>query len=135
MIQTCRHRSLGSQNKPDTLPTDTFSTKAPESGNPTFGGYFITGTWIMSGEMRDYDRRSGAFRQLPIAQSVYDGGKDAWEMAIRFSAVDLSDGGIDGGEMGIYSLGLNWWATSWFIVGLNYRYVVLDRFGPADSSS
>ena len=37
--------------------------------------------------------------------------------------------------MDIYSLGLNWWLTRWAQVGVNYRYISLDRFGTEGDSS
>jgi phosphate-selective porin len=34
-----------------------------------------------------------------------------------------------GGELDIFSLGVNWWLTPVFNVNMNYRYTTLDRFG------
>ena len=66
---------------------------------------------------------------MPVARSVYQGGWGAWEAAFRYSTLDLTDGTIDGGEMDIWSLGLNWWLTPFFEVNMNYRHITLDRFG------
>ena len=79
--------------------------------------------FVTDGEMRDYDYRRGLFRQLPVARTAYQGGWGAVEAAVRFSSVDMSDGGIDGGESEVASLGLNWWLTPFFQVGVNYRYI------------
>ena len=42
---------------------------------------------------------------------------------------------VEGGEMDVYSLGLNWWLTQSSQFGLNYRVVGLDRYGEKGWSS
>ncbi|MBW1818949.1 MAG: hypothetical protein JRJ60_17560 [Deltaproteobacteria bacterium] len=79
--------------------------KSPSLGDPRFSGYHLTGSWIITGEMRAYNRRSGVLGPVPVSRSVYQGGVGAWEAAIRWSDLDLSDGEVDGGKMGILSLG------------------------------
>ncbi|NOR67912.1 MAG: hypothetical protein GQ528_11210 [Woeseiaceae bacterium] len=108
---------------------------APALGDPTFDGYHVTGSWILTGEMRAYRKRTGIFGPVPVAKSVNQGGWGAWEVAFRWSDLDLTDGQIDGGEMDILSLGLNWWLTPVFNVNMNYRYITLDRFGVEGNSS
>lgn len=102
---------------------------SPDLGNPVFDGYHVGASWILTGEMREYQRRNGTFGPVPVSRSVYQGGIGSWEVASRFSTLDLSDGLVDGGEMDIYSAGLNWWLTPTFGANLNYRHIVLDRFG------
>ena len=108
---------------------------APALSDPIFNGYHISGSWILSGEMHDYRRKSGIFHAIPVAKTVNQGGWGAWELGFRISSLDLTDGLVDGGEMDILSLGINWWLTPVFNVNLNYRYVTLDRFGVEGSSS
>jgi phosphate-selective porin OprO/OprP len=108
---------------------------APQSGNPFFSGYHLTGSWAVTGEMRGYRKRSGTFDPLPIARPVNQGGRGAVELAFRYSNTDLTDGAVDGGEMDIYSLGVNWWFTRSAHLGLNYRYINLDRSGTQGDSS
>ncbi len=108
---------------------------SPTLGDPRFSGYHVTASWSASGEMRSYNKRSGLLNRLPIAQSVYQGGRGAWEFGIRWSDLDLSDRSIDGGEMQILSLGVNWWLNDIFNVNLNYRHITLDRFGIEGTSS
>jgi phosphate-selective porin OprO/OprP len=103
--------------------------------NPNFDGYWIAGSWVLTGEMRPYNRKSGTFRNLPVARTVYQGGKGAWELSARWSTIDLSDGLVEGGEMDIASLGLTWWLTPIFSVGMNYRYIWNTRLGVEGTSS
>lgn len=72
---------------------------------------------------------------MPIARTVYQGGKGAGEVSARWSSIDLSDGLVEGGEMDIASLGANWWLTPIFSVGLNYRYIWNTRQGVEGTSS
>lgn len=97
-------------------------------GDPSFSGYHITASWIATGEMRPYNRRSGTLGRVPIAKPVNRGGAGAWELSARWSDIDLSDGAITGGEMQILSLGVNWWPASWGALSVNYRNIRLDRF-------
>ena len=108
---------------------------APQSGNPFLSGYHLTGSWAVTGEMRGYRKRSGTFDPLPVARPVNQGGWGAVELAFRYSRTDLTDGTVDGGEMDIYSLGVNWWLTRSASLGLNYRFINLDRFGTQGDSS
>ena len=108
---------------------------SPSYGDLDFSGYHITGSWILSGEMRGYNKKSGIMGQIPIARDVYHGGWGAWELGLRFSSLDLTDGLIDGGEMDIISLGLNWWLSPVFNVNLNYRFIDNDQGGINGQSS
>ena len=108
---------------------------SPQSGNPFFSGYHLTGSWAVTGEMRGYRKRSGTFDPLPVARPVNQGGWGTVELAFRYSNTDLTDGTVDGGEMDVYSLGVNWWFTRSAHLALNYRYINLDRFGTQGDSS
>jgi phosphate-selective porin OprO/OprP len=100
---------------------------AVDLGDPSFSGYHITASWIATGEMRPYNRRSGTLGRVPIAKPVDRGGFGAWELSARWSDIDLSDGAISGGEMQILSLGVNWWPAPWGSMSVNYRNIRLDR--------
>jgi phosphate-selective porin OprO/OprP len=100
----------------------------PALGNPSFDGYWLAAAWILTGEMRAYNPKSGTFGGVPVSRTVYQNGKGAWELSARWSTIDLDDGPVRGGEMDIASLGLTWWATPFLGVNANYRYIwnVLD---------
>jgi len=100
---------------------------SPTGGALDFSGYYITGSWILTGEMRDYLPKSGTFGPVPVSRSVYQNGIGAWELAARWSSIDLTDGPVNGGDMHIFSLGLNWWLSPIFMVNMNYRYITNDR--------
>jgi phosphate-selective porin OprO/OprP len=108
---------------------------SPKSGDPFFSGYSVTGAWAVTGEMRSYRKRSGLFNALPVSKSVNQGGWGALEAALRYSRLDLTEGTVDGGEMDIYSLGLNWWPIRRAQVSVDYRIISLDRDGIQGDSS
>jgi phosphate-selective porin OprO/OprP len=96
---------------------------APNLGNPTFSGYHIVGSWSVTGEMRPYKRRNGIFGALPVARDTDHGGHGALELALRWSDIDLTSGGINGGEMQVAKAAATWWATASFNVSMNYQWI------------
>ena len=102
---------------------------APASGSPDFRGYNVGATWVLTGEMRPYFKARGVFRAVPVAQDVYHGGKGAFELGVRYSCLDLTDGLIEGGEIDVATLGLNWWLTNKMMFGINLKRSWTDRFG------
>jgi len=119
------------------LASEYVSTRvdSPTYGDLNFSGYHITGSWIVSGEMRDYNRKNGIFRPVPVAKDVNQGGWGAWELSTRWSSIDLQDRGIDGGKVDILSFGVNWWLTPVFNVNLNYRFINNQTNGLSGDSS
>jgi phosphate-selective porin OprO/OprP len=92
-------------------------------GDPTLDGWWVGLSWILTGEMRAYNPKSGTFGGVPVSRSVYQGGPGAWEASLRFSNIDLEDQAITGGDMDIGSLGMTWWASPFLGVNANYRYI------------
>jgi phosphate-selective porin OprO/OprP len=111
------------------------SVDSPIDGKLDFSGYHVTGSWIVSGEMRDYNHKSGIFRLVPVAKTVDQGGWGALELSTRWSSLDLKDRGIDGGRLDILSFGVNWWLTPVFNVNLNYRLINNQTNGLSGDSS
>lgn len=107
---------------------------APNLNNPSFNGYHISGSWILTGEMRSYNKRNGTFGNIPVSRSVKQGGIGAFDLTARYSYLNLNSGMVQGGKIGIISLGLNWWPTPVFGVNINYRHIILDRFDTNGSS-
>ena len=97
--------------------------------DPAFKGYYVVASYTLSGEMRQYNKRSGLFNRVKVANAVNSGGWGTWEIYSRWSSIDLNEENIDGGEMNTFSLGLNWWPTSSIQANINYRYSTLDRYG------
>jgi phosphate-selective porin OprO/OprP len=97
---------------------------APTNGNPRFGGWYVTGSWVLSGDHRPYDRNVGYARRV-----VPKGRGGAPELVVRYSDVDLTDTQVDGGRFRRTDLGFNWWATRRWKAGIAWGHVWLDRNG------
>ena len=89
-------------------------------------GYFLTG------EHRPYDRKTGAIdRVIPKSNLGYDGkscqtGHGAWEVAGRWSYLDLNDSAIRGGTIMDYTAGVNWYWNPYTKMVFNYVHAVSD---------
>jgi len=75
-------------------------------------GWYADAAWTITGESRKY--KNGRFYQVdPVKPfSLKNGGWGAWELATRYSAVDLNDGGFHGGEMSNITVALNWYVNN-----------------------
>jgi len=105
------------------------NVKSTSHKDPVFNGYYGVASYIFSGEVRKYNKRSGIFSRVNVANEVTSGGWGSWEAYCRLSSIDLSDELIDGGKMTTFSVGLNWWPVSSIQANVNYRYSTLDRYG------
>lgn len=99
---------------------------AQQLGDPTFDGFYIQVGWFLSGETRPYRTNSGTFDRLR-PRLKYGGGNPfkkknggAWEVAGRFSSVDLDSGEIEGGRLTDFSASLNWYLNATARIQLNY---------------
>ncbi len=84
-------------------------------------GYFLTG------EHRPYDRKAGAidrvipFRNFgPWSCDCEHSGWGAWEIAGRWSYLDLNDHNIQGGAITDYTAGVNWYVNPYWKIVFNY---------------
>lgn len=85
-----------------------------------FDGGYAQLAWAITGESRPY--KAGAFsRILPRNPfSLSGGGWGAWELAARYSTIDLTDGAFQGGKENNWSLGLNWYPNNYIRVLADY---------------
>ncbi len=92
----------------------------------TFGGMYASAGYFLTGEHRPYDRRAGTIeRVVPFHDfSPWKGecGWGAWEVASRYSYIDLNSQNIRGGRMSDYTAGLNWYLTPNWKIQFNYIY-------------
>lgn len=97
---------------------------APAVGNPRFHGFYVMGSWVVTGESRRYDRSRAALQRI-----LPEGRWGALELVARFAVVDLNGGAIQGGRYSRIEAGANWWATTRWKFGVLYGHVRLDRLG------
>lgn len=74
------------------------------ASNLAFDGWYLESSYRLTGEAMSYDGSS--FRDV-----IPRGAHGAWEIAARYSRLDLNDGDIRGGRQDAVTLALNWYAT------------------------
>lgn len=105
----------------------------PGTPDADFGGFYLFASYFLTGESRPYRRSSGAFEGVkPKRNLAFDGsGWGAWEIAARFSRLDLDASGIAGGVLNDVTAGLNWYLTPNVRIMANYVYGHLQATGDA----
>ncbi len=89
-----------------------------------FSGYYLQGSWFITGESIPYNAKTGTFGKPRVKGLDGKGGVGAWQLAMRFSSLDLNDADINGGEEQNFSLGLNWYTTPNIRFSANYVNVL-----------
>ena len=105
-------------------------TARDDGGEATFGGAYTYVSWVLTGEHHPWSRESGTLGRLEPFEDFFlvnagdggvGGGWGAWEIAARYSHLDLSDDDVTGGEADNLTLGLNWyWNAN---AGMQVNYV------------
>jgi phosphate-selective porin OprO/OprP len=86
--------------------------------DPDFDGWYAFASWFLTGESRHY--KKGVFARVSPKSVVGKGGIGAWELAARYSKINLDDADTDGGEEDNITIGLNWYATKYVRFMFNY---------------
>ena len=129
---------------------------APGGTKLDFNGYYVYGTWYLTGESRAAAYQLSGFNpatfgQIDIKNRLSAGGIGAWELAARFSAINLNNGpysgatftnllvaaqgnqaasafvansSVLGGREQDMTLGLNWYPDPGFRVMANWTRVM-----------
>ncbi len=101
-----------------------------ERGGPNLGfsGAYAQIGYFLTGESRPYDRKKGVFAQPePIqAGELFGSGIGAWEVVAGWSYIDLNDKSIQGGELGNYILGVNWYLSRLAKLQVMYMHSFLE---------
>lgn len=113
-----------------------------------FDGWYVQGSWILTGETKRYDIKNASFgAPRPSGPFGFGDSLGAFELAARYSTADLNDGDssaacdgnaaqtaptatsscVRGGEQDIITLGLNWYPNRNIRFMLNYLFVDVDR--------
>jgi phosphate-selective porin OprO/OprP len=112
--------------------------------DPSFNGWYMQASWVLTGEAKPYKADKAAFGlPSPAAPLSFDGaGIGAWELAARYSVLDLNDnagvtgllapaGGVRGGRQNIWTVGLNWYPNNAIRFLLDYQHTSVSRLNTA----
>ncbi|RYG19573.1 MAG: hypothetical protein EOO07_06575 [Chitinophagaceae bacterium] len=100
-----------------------------------FGGWYAQTTWSITGEQRTYKGDKGLFDGIKPNKTFDQGGLGAWEIALRLSEIDLTDGDlilrnkivvpeVNGGKERDATFALNWYINNALRSSINYVYVM-----------
>jgi phosphate-selective porin OprO/OprP len=95
----------------------------------TLLGYYAFVSYFITGESRAYKPAAGAFDRIKVDRPWgKDGGNGAWEIALRYSSLDLNDGNIpaNGDELTGMTAGVNWYLNPFTRIMLNYIHSEMD---------
>jgi phosphate-selective porin OprO/OprP len=119
--------------------------KVHQGADPVFYGYYVQGSWVLTGERRRFDPTRAAFWFPKPDRPLGAGGWGAWEVALRYSRMDLNFHpgvagapppveGVRGGDQKILSAALEWYPRPRTRVMLEWLHVSVDRLNPASAS-
>jgi phosphate-selective porin OprO and OprP len=129
---------LGSEllwvNGPVSLQSEAMVSLVNQQAGPsaTLPGAYAQLGYFLTGEHRPYDRNTGTIdRVIPKSNFAFDGktcspGMGAWEVAGRWSYLDLNDATINGGTIMDYTTGLNWYWNPYTKMVFNYVHAISD---------
>jgi phosphate-selective porin OprO/OprP len=117
-------------------------TTAAVPADPKFKGWYVQGSWVLTGESRPYNPVEARFDapKLNYNFNPEAGTWGAFEVAARYSMVDLNFregnlgtapvlGAIRGGEQKVITVGVNWYLNPSMRLMLDYQHVDIDRLG------
>ena len=100
-----------------------------------FSGASAQAAYILTGEHRPYNRKNGVLGRVVPDEPFGRTGCGAWEIAARWSMLDLNDADIRGGRLNDLTLGLNWYLNKFTKLQLNYIHAFLDSAVNGDSDT
>jgi phosphate-selective porin OprO/OprP len=112
------------------------NTSVPLIGAPNlkFQGGYAEAAYVLTGESRKYNPANAAYGGVKPDHpfSLDGGGWGAWEIAGRYSTMDLNNqlasaAGIAGGRQTVYTLALNWYVNGNVRFMLDYLHGTVSR--------
>lgn len=123
---------------PFSMQGELMRSQVSRNGQSTaaFNGGYVYASYFLTGEHRAYKMSSGHFDRVKPTSNfgLHKGGErgwGAWEVATRYSWLDLNDHDIQGGAMADWTLGLNWYLNPNMRIQANY---VLSDLNGTDKS-
>jgi phosphate-selective porin OprO/OprP len=102
-------------------------------GTVTLPAFYAHARYVLTGEAIPYNKKNAVFTRVKPRCPVGQGGSGAWEVAMRYSYIDLNgtNGTIDGApapgrSMNILTFGLNWYLVDNAKFQFNYIHPFLD---------
>lgn len=98
------------------------------------GGYVELG-YILTGESRPLNVKSGGWGRPTVSNEVGKGGAGMWMLTARFDTLDLNNNGALGGQQNNYVAGVSWYMTRYIRAILNYGHSTVKNRGTLGTSN
>lgn len=104
-----------------------------DDGDPRFSSWYAEMAWLITGEIRPYNE-TGGFLGRPKPDQPFRGssGSGAWELAVRYDTLDLTDGAVEGGVLDTSIYGINWYVDNHVKLAFNYVRADVEGEGRVD---
>ena len=112
-----------------------------DGSNLTFDGAYVQAAYFLTGEHQPIDRRTGTIGRVKPLENFFwvntcdddtASGWGAWQIAARYSYLNLTDADIRGGDERNWSLAAVWWWNSHARVQFNYVHAEIDDHAPVN---
>jgi len=103
------------------------SVDTQQGGDANISAWYAFVSYFLTGESRFYDLGSATFDRPKVKKNFREGGPGAWEVAARFSSIDLEDNIAHGGKQDDVTLGLNWYFNPNTKLMFNYIRALVDH--------
>jgi phosphate-selective porin OprO/OprP len=111
----------------------------PRTNTRSFNGGYMLVSYFLTGETRAYNKDFGTFERYYVVPFTNFWAKNgtiglgAWEVAVRYSYLNLNDGPIQGGILSGTTVGLNWyWNPN---MKLQFEYMDNQRYHKGTSNA
>ena len=94
---------------------------------PRFNSFYTTVSYFLTGGKRGYNSNRNSFSSINISKdNVEANWRGAWEIALRFSYINIADVGKEMNTMSNTTLGINWYFNSNTRLMMNYIFTMLS---------
>jgi len=133
--------------------TATSHVQVIQPSNNNFTGWYVQSSWLLTGEQKPYNAATGSFTAPKVAHPFGfgpDAGWGAFELAARYSDLDLNSHALDatkiitgwtgatnrtytyfntvrGGDQRIATVELNWYPVNALKFGIQYQLIQVSR--------
>ena len=119
------------------VQSEFFFAQVDQLGGPraNFHSGYAQVSYVLTGEHRTYNKTQGVCGRVIPHSNAGKCGRGAWEAAGRWSYLDLTSAGIQGGVLNDLTFGLNWYLNHYTKMQFNYIHAFLDRPSGVDSDA
>ena len=103
------------------------SVDTQQGGDANISAWYAFVSYFLTGESRFYDLGSATFDRPKVKKNFREGGPGAWEVAARYSSINLEDNIAHGGKQDDVTLGLNWYFNPNTKLMFNYIRALVDH--------